>query len=1459
MDAISFVLGIKSSHLRSTHLRELIYRGRVLRHSTIHGDSHIADDGADGHDSGEGDAESGDGPGERNDPKSAWVMAVYEDDAGDEQHWKRTITSQGVSEYRINNRLVTAVQFNDALEAENILIKARNFLVFQGDVEAIASQSPKDLTRLIEQISGSLEYKSDYERLKAEHEDAGEQQTFQLNRRRGMNSEVKQYQDQKREAENYNKKANERDQAIVTHVLWKLYHFQRQIEDSSTEIQRHQNELKEFRRGILKFERNLDAAKVEHVKATKDVSRVERTIKQKEKEIDEKSNALVPVVEKIEISTKKLSTYKGRIAEITKEKDGQVATVKSLEKDLKTVEKAQIQWEKEWKAVSSKTGGQLSDADLQQYSKLKEEVNKRSSADQIRVENLKRQRAADESTVTNLKSTVDNVEWQMNSLETEMNKIGDRKSAVYEVVQQLTQEIDEKKKALNAMTSERLRISQMRTELEEKLQDILKKLIDADDGRKQNEKEVRMKETISTLKRIFPGVKGRVSDLCKPKQKKYAEAVSTVLGRHFDAIVVDNEKTAKDCIQHLRDTRSGQATFIPLDTIQVKALNSSLKGMHRNMRPAIETVDYDQSVSRAISYACGNSIVCDDLNTAKYLCYERGVDSKAVTLDGTVIHKGGLMTGGRGPGHQQSRRWDDAEVENLNKLKDKLMKDLAALPSQHRRGNEEELLTGELTGLESRQRFAKEEFQDLRRNLESKAKEVEYAKRQLKEAKPKYREKRKALDDLEDDISDYQEAISRVEDEVFADFCRRLGFEDIREYEARQGSLQQEAAQKKLEFTTQKSRIENQLSFERQRLQATEARIRTVEDQDQRDQALIGDLSKQREQTQNELDVLNAELDELGDQLDAQKDLQTKAAEHLADQRQQVQKRSKNIEATLKIINGHEADIRQHSSGRYTLLRRCKLENVSVPLAKGSVPFDQLPIDDLLPSADTDAMDVDEEDPTSSSALQKPQTQDYGIEPDFTTLNDDLKQQSSPAIDSELQERIRALDSDLDKMAPNMRAVERLESVEAKLRATEKEFDDARRRYRESKQAFEEVMHRRSDLFNKAFSHISEQIGPIYKDLTKSTNYPLGGQAYLDIGDTDEPYLDGIKYHAMPPLKRFRDMEHLSGGEKTMAALALLFAVHSYQPSPFFVLDEVDAALDNANVAKIANYIREHAQPGMQFIVISLKTGLFQQSEALVGIYRDQGGNSSRSLTLDVSPLPQPEQSFNPSSCSCCLVGASSPLPIILTSRESVAYSFESTTEPQSLLALSFACLPWPVKNSPAHGTLTVALRKTTSYNTWNPLPPTAATVLRNRPTPKSPFFALRIATRVNGGFTWPGSRLPPPPFAPLHVRMQIDRTCHRTAFDSTPIPLDHENEIRRRTIAVVTQYAVLFAKPRRVAVGSSCGPFSLSLSLSLKGARVVWDDWPVCISDSILGVPSVSHCDLGWELDMIERICMIG
>jgi len=260
-------------------------------------------------------------------------------------------------------------------------------------------------------------------------------------------------------------------------------------------------------------------------------------------------------------------------------------------------------------------------------------------------------------------------------------------------------------------------------------------------------------------------------------------------------------------------------------------------------------------------------------------------------------------------------------------------------------------------------------------------------------------------------------------------------------------------------------------------------------------------------------------------------------------------------------------------------------------------------------------MDVDE----GNDEIMEAAMDDYGIEIDFDGLDEDLKNPDEDNVEERLENNISELNVELEKLNPNMRAIERLESVENRLRATEQDFHDSRIAWKLAKEAFDEVKAKRFGLFNKAFVHIQDQINHVYKELTRTDAYPLGGQAYLDIEeDTDTPYLSGIKYHAMPPLKRFRDMEHLSGGEKTMAALALLFAIHSYQPSPFFVLDEVDAALDNANVETIKKYIREHAGPGMQFIVISLKTGLFQDSESLVGVYRDQEVNSSRTLTLDL-------------------------------------------------------------------------------------------------------------------------------------------------------------------------------------------------------------------------------------------------
>ncbi|KAK5239527.1 Structural maintenance of chromosomes protein 1, partial [Exophiala xenobiotica] len=197
-----------------------------------------------------------------------------------------------------------------------------------------------------------------------------------------------------------------------------------------------------FRRGIEKYERNLETAKKDHAQAARGVGKAEKAIKAKEREIDDKTSSLVPIDEQIAVSNTQLTKYANRVNAIQKERSTQSSTVAQLEKDLATVEKAQAQWQKQWEQNASRLGGQLSEADLQQYTRLREDLNKRASADLSRVERLKSERAPIEATYNNLKNSVESTEYKLKSLENEYNSVNERRDDVKEVVQATQAEID---------------------------------------------------------------------------------------------------------------------------------------------------------------------------------------------------------------------------------------------------------------------------------------------------------------------------------------------------------------------------------------------------------------------------------------------------------------------------------------------------------------------------------------------------------------------------------------------------------------------------------------------------------------------------------------------------------------------------------------------------------------------------------------------------------------------------------------------------------------------------------------------------------------------------------------------------------------------------------------------------------------------------------------------------------
>ncbi len=241
-----------------------------------------------------------------------------------------------------------------------------------------------------------------------------------------------------------------------------------------------------------------------------------------------------------------------------------------------------------------------------------------------------------------------------------------------------------------------------------------------------------------------------------------------------------------------------------------------------------------------MSYACGGSVVCDSMEIAKNIVFERRMQVKAVTVDGAVLHKAGLMTIGRLPEDKNKHRFQEQDIQNLQNMAEKFRSDMEKLPRADRAGFSEEALLRDLTALEQRVQLARAELEAFEKNVRSKQKEIDHQKRQLKDFEPKYKEKSRELEGTRATVEKFQKAIAKADDKIFAAFCQRLGYENVRAYEEQQGGLENEAAQKRQDFEIQKNRVQNKLSWEESRQKTTQTRVRSLEADLRRHEEEIG-------------------------------------------------------------------------------------------------------------------------------------------------------------------------------------------------------------------------------------------------------------------------------------------------------------------------------------------------------------------------------------------------------------------------------------------------------------------------------------------------------------------------------------------------------------------------------------------------------------------------------------------
>ncbi|GAA5911296.1 cohesin subunit SMC1 [Sporobolomyces salmoneus] len=1221
MDAISFVLGVRSASLRSTALKDLVYRSGRKKRRDKKGKGKAVE-GEEGEEeeegAGEGEGDGTDRESENEDEeeeegedreRTAWVMAVYVDEK-EQKEWRfqRSISTSGTSEYRLNGKTVTHKKYDEQLQRFNILVKAKNFLVFQGDVEQVASQSPKDLAKLIDQISGSLDLKEEYDKCAAALQKATETSVAQHSRRKGVNNEVKQYKLMSTEAKKYRNLQRDLENAISHQIVWKLWHLEKGMKENEDRIEERNEALEGLRKNSRDAEEKRKEKTKEVQKKQKEVGKQERAMKSKEKELEEARPEISRIDGAIEHASKKLKKASDQASKAAVDLAEYEKIISQLEKDKGLAERAKEKHRQEQEKLKQEKGISLGAEDLEEYNRLKGEASSKASSEREQLKSLvdedKTKRDAESSAQDQLESAQNKI----NRLKGEGATLQERKNKLDEKSRGIMTELRKAQAELDELRKRKTQITQTEAEYNEKLADTLTKLQEAGAEKREKDSEIKFKEILATLKRTFPGVKGRVIDLCKPTQQKYSIAVQTVLGRNVDSIVVDSENTAISCIEYMRVQQLGTATFLPLDTIKVKPISDKYRNFAKGARLAIDVITFDTSVERAMQMACGDALVCDDLRIARYICYEKGQRVKAVTLDGTVIHKAGTITGG--VSRSDRRHFEDQEIEGLRRREAELKSKLGELFKNRPKPNAEEQLVSDLARIEADLQVIKDDLSSTDLRLSGIEDELKVLRNKVKETSTTLSNLEKELSAIETQAESLREVIHSEEDAIFSDFCQRIGVDDIREYEEKQLRGAQEDHAQMLKYETQLARLDTQISFNRDQLSTIQERHDSLQKTVETQRASLESLNEEKETKQGEIEGLEQEVEEAKESWETSKREWDEKNQELEDLRKSNSKASKALDKALKEIATCNDEIERLSSERFAIYRRCKMEEIDLPLSKGSL--DDIPIEEA--AAPTAPMDVDGPESGTQNIFE---ANDYGVEVDFEELDEDEQEDGSVEMDTTLNEAVTKLQAEIEKMSVNLKAIERLGDSEQRFKDIDKEFDSAREQAKEAKDAFNIVKKKRCDLFNKAFRHIEDRIDQVYKDLTKGKASPQGGIAYLSLEEPEEPYLHGIKYHAMPPLKRFRDMEQLSGGEKTMAALALLFAIHSFHPSPFFVLDEVDGALDNTNVQRVARYVQQRTEQGdFQCIVITHKLLMYESSNALVGIYREGG---SKTLTLDLT------------------------------------------------------------------------------------------------------------------------------------------------------------------------------------------------------------------------------------------------
>ena len=374
--------------------------------------------------------------------------------------------------------------------------------------------------------------------------------------------------------------------------------------------------------------------------------------------------------------------------------------------------------------------------------------------------------------------------------------------------------------------------SKKHKELSDKLEMSRTKLGREKDNRRENAHSQRQAEYLERLQDVFKGIHGRLVDLIKPRQRKYALAITQVLGRNYDAVVVDTASTASDCIQYLREQRLGRMDFLPLDNLRPKALDESLRELGGSCKLASDVILFDDSIAKAVQFACNNSIVCSTLDEARELRFKRKIDVKVVTLKGHVINKTGYMTGGVARSHlDRARIWEQKDFDRLRREMKAMSVEVNTLENEiggiegvsRRRGElgtivknmEEEQRN--LSTLKAQLKYIKEDCENTSKKIEETRRDVTAVKRSMEKLRPERERLERSISNRDAQISKIEKERNEIKRDILGDISERFGVDDIEEADRQREEQTREMNAEESALKDKTSKLNSQITYQKRR------------------------------------------------------------------------------------------------------------------------------------------------------------------------------------------------------------------------------------------------------------------------------------------------------------------------------------------------------------------------------------------------------------------------------------------------------------------------------------------------------------------------------------------------------------------------------------------------------------------------------------------------------------------